>query len=98
MIITLPFEIEHKLNELADKQGTTIELLALSAIREKFLYPRISKIQNRESKVKTLADRLAPYIGSISSSEFVKGGANMSVNTGKKFADGLLEKRKQGQL
>jgi hypothetical protein len=85
MVITLPLEIEHKLNELADKQETTIELLALSAIKEKFIYNWIPKIKNRESKVETLAERLAPYIGVISSTEFVKGGANMSVNTGKKF-------------
>jgi hypothetical protein len=93
MVITLTPEIEQTLNELAEKQGTTIELLALSAIREK-----IARIKNRKRKVKTLADRLAPYIGVISSSEFVPGGANMSVDSGKAFAQGLLEKRKQGRL
>lgn len=84
MVITLPPEIEQTLSELAEKQGTTIEHLALSAIREKFFHHR-SKVGKRN--VKTLADRLAPYIGVISSSE----GANMSVDSGKKFAQHLLE-------
>ncbi len=98
MVITLTPEIEQALNELADKQGTTIELLALTAIREKFLYRRTPKAKAKTRKVKTLADRLAPYIGVISSSEVIPGGANMSADSGKKFSIGLLEKRKQGRL
>ncbi len=37
MVITLTPEIEQALNELAEKQRTTIESLPLTAIREKFL-------------------------------------------------------------
>jgi hypothetical protein len=48
--------------------------------------------------VKTLADLLTGYIGVFDSSEFVRGGAQMSVSTGKKFADILLEKRRRGYL
>ena len=94
MVITLTPDLEQLLNQLAEQQGTTVEILALNVIRERFLPRR--KIPKQH--IKTLADRLAPYIGSISSREFVPGGANMSVDSGKKFAQGLLEKRKQGRL
>ncbi|MEM1043148.1 MAG: hypothetical protein AAGI91_11020 [Bacteroidota bacterium] len=46
----------------------------------------------------TLADALAPYIGTFDSSEHVPGGARMSEDTGRKFAEGMAEKRKQGRL
>ena len=36
MVISLTPDIEQALNELAEKQGTTIELLALKALRERF--------------------------------------------------------------
>jgi hypothetical protein len=98
MVITLTPEIEQALNEYAEKQGTTIELLALSAIREKFLYQETVKEHTNTRKVETLADRLSPYIGIISSSEIISGGANMSVDSSKKFVAGLLQKQKQGRL
>lgn len=86
MFITLTPEIEQTLNKFANQQGTTIELLVLSAIREKFFPQQLwahEKPQKREFE--TLIERLAPYIGTISSSECVPGGANMSVDSGKKF-------------
>nr|VFK63720.1 MAG: hypothetical protein BECKTC1821F_GA0114240_11042 [Candidatus Kentron sp. TC] len=98
MLITLTPEIEQALNEYAEKQGTTIESLALGAIREKFPCHQWIRQESRKPKVETLADRLAPYIGVISSSEVVPGGANLSVDGGKKFAQGLLEKRERGRL
>jgi len=41
----------------------------------------------------SLADYLADHIGVISSSEYVPGGAQMSKDCGKKFAEGMLKKR-----
>ena len=101
MIITLTPEIESDLNELAEKQGTTIELLAIRTLRERLPILKakfgLAKTSGRNS-VKTLADLLTRYIGVFDSSEFVRGGAQMSVSTGKKFADILLEKRRRGHL
>jgi len=46
----------------------------------------------------TLYDRLKDHIGVIHSSEYVPGGARMSEDTGKKFAEGMVEKRRKGRL
>jgi hypothetical protein len=101
MVITLTPEIETDLNELAEKQGTTIELLALRTLRECLSVLKAKSVRtktDRHNKAETLADFLRGYIGVFDSSEFVMDGAQMSVNTGKKFADILLEKRRRGHL
>ena len=41
----------------------------------------------------TLADFLQGHIGILHSSEYVPGGTRMSVDSGKKFAAGLLKQR-----
>ena len=41
----------------------------------------------------TLADFLQGHIGILHSSEYVPGGARMSVDSGKTFAAGLLKQR-----
>lgn len=46
----------------------------------------------------TLADFLQGHIGVLHSSEYMPGGARMSVDSGKKFAAGLLKKRQQEKL
>ena len=43
----------------------------------------------------TLADFLQGHIGILHSSEYMPGGGRMSVDSGKKFAAGLLKKRQQ---
>nr|VFJ69398.1 MAG: hypothetical protein BECKDK2373B_GA0170837_12442 [Candidatus Kentron sp. DK] len=86
MPIPLTPEIEQALNEYAKKQEATIESLALGAIREKFPCHQRIRQTPRKPKAETLADRLAPYVGVVSSSEVVPGGANLSVDGGKKFA------------
>jgi len=40
----------------------------------------------------------AGYVGNIHSGEFTPGGAQMSQNTGRKFARGMLKKRQTGKL
>ena len=42
----------------------------------------------------TLADFLQGHIGILHSSEYIPGGARMSVDSGKKFAAGLLKQRR----
>ena len=46
----------------------------------------------------TLADFFQGHIGILHSSEYIPGGARMSVDSGKKFAAGLLKKRQQEDL
>lgn len=95
MIITLTPDIENALSEEARKQGITAEILALNCLRERFLAS--GGTGSMAKKKGTLADFLAGYIGILSSSEYVPGGAQMSQNTGKKFAKGLVSKRTQRQ-
>jgi hypothetical protein len=95
MVVHLTSELEEALTEKARQQGTTPELLALDVLREHLLIsPEIDSDENEGS----LADFLTGYIGVIHSSEQVPGGARMSENGGKKFAEGLQRKRQMGRL
>ena len=96
MTITLTPDIENALVDQASKQGTTPEQLALESLRERF----VASVDegNPTDGAKTLADYLADHIGVIHSSEHVPGGARMSEDTGKKFAEGMVEKRRRGKL
>ncbi len=92
--ITLTPELEHAIGEQARQVGTTLELLALDKLSDCFLPTMPSP---SASDGETMADFLADYIGCIDSGEHVPGGANMSENTGRKFADLLLKKRSDGR-
>jgi hypothetical protein len=101
MVITLTPEIEKALHEIAEKQGTTVELVALKTLRERLFTSKPQSVvpeSERQQTPKTLADFLTGYTGVLDSSEFGKDGVQMSKNTGKKLADILLEKRRQGRL
>ena len=63
-------------------------------LREK----ELEKTDSVHKETETLADRLTDYIGVLSSSEYVPGGAQMSKDTGKKFAEGMVKKREEGHL
>ena len=96
MTITLTPDIENALVEQAKEHGTTPEQLALESLRERFVEPCEEGAPT--SGAETLADYLADHIGVIHSSEHIPGGARMSEDTGKKFAEGMIEKRKRGKL
>jgi hypothetical protein len=96
MDITLTKDIEKALNRQARKQGQTAEALALEVLRQRFVSPGQSETAIEEPG--SLYDRLSPYIGTLSSSEHVAGGAQMSKKNGKEFATALLKKRQQGRL
>jgi hypothetical protein len=91
--ITLPPELEKTVNEKAQQQGTTPELLVLDELRLRF-----SPIRPSASPEGTLADFLGEFIGSIHSSDVIPGGAQMSTESGKKFAAGMVKKRREGKL
>lgn len=85
MNIILTPEIERVLSDLAEKQGTTIELIALKTLRERFFSKEIKSLRRttkQQFEAKTLADLLTGYIGKIDSGKIVKGGTQMSKNTG----------------
>jgi hypothetical protein len=91
MTLELTPELEDALEKRARERGTTPELLALDALRDRFL-PAPDTAAPAEAEG-TLADFLAGYIGGVRSSEHVPGGARMSEKTGKDFAEALLRKR-----
>jgi len=95
-IITLPPDLESRLAEEARRRGTTPELVALDCLRTYFVSSTPS--DGSAADQGSLADFLAPHIGVLSSGEHVPGGARMSEDCGKKFAEGLLRKRQQGRL
>ena len=91
MVITLTPDLEKALAERARKLGTTPETLALDSLRERFAPTPLPKLQG------TMADFLKDFIGVLNSSEFVKGGAQMSVDTGKKFSAIVYKKHREQQ-
>ena len=95
MVITLTPDLEAVLTERAYQQGSTPEQLALETLRAQFLPPSVEGVRKPQE---TMADFLGSSIGILNSSEHVPGGAQMSEDTGLKFTDLLMEKRRQGRL
>jgi hypothetical protein len=89
MTITLPPELQQALEEQAEQQGTTPELLAIDRLRSLLLPP----IVPTSPKDETMADFFSDFIGSIHSREVVPSGADLSENTGRKFRAVLQEKQ-----
>ena len=92
MVINLTPDIEPVLYELAEKQGTTIELLVLKMLRQHLLINKpIQKPSINRRNAKTLADFLDGHVGVIDSSEFVKGSAQMSKQKTSKWPKSCLK-------
>lgn len=96
MTITLTPDIEVRLTEEARKTGTTPQELALQCLRTRFVGPEGDKSPTQEEG--SLADFLADHVGVLASNEQVPGGAQLSQDSGKKFATGMVEKRRRGRL
>lgn len=105
MTITLTPQTEMRLREKAQQDGQEVDKVAdtlLMAALEwetgssSLHYPsvKVDEAKPATSLVETsLAETLNGRTGLFSS-----GGAQMSENTGKKFAEGMAEKRRQGRL
>jgi hypothetical protein len=93
--ITLPLELEKAVTEEAAQKGTTVELLTLDVLQERFLRPSSTKHLPEGA---TLGDALKDYIGAINTRDKYPDGSTLSENTGRKFAQMMVEKRKQGKL
>ena len=91
--VTLPGELEKLVIEKAQQQGTTPEMLVLDELRQRF----ISEAPPVPAEA-SLAEFLGDFVGCIHSGELVPGGAQMSTDSGKKFAAGMVKKRREGRL
>ncbi|MBB4639677.1 hypothetical protein [Longimicrobium terrae] len=95
MSIVLTPEVERALADAAVQEGTTPDELADAYLRDRLLGTRHDA---SAPAPRTLAERLAGYVGVLNTSEYVPGGAQLSENSSEKFADLLLEKRRDGRL
>jgi len=94
MQITLTPEIETVLTQQALKAGKTPEQLALDLLDQ-----RLTELQTSQPEGQaTLLDFLAGHIGVVDSSEHILGGAQISEDTGKRFAALMVKKRQEGRL
>jgi hypothetical protein len=91
--INLPTDLEQAIEERAQQQGTTPELLIVDKLREQFLP---SAAPENGTDERTMADFFAGYVGGLHSGEFVPGGAQLSTDSGRKFTELLLKKRREG--
>lgn len=94
LTISLPRDLVTTLERHAEQQGTTIELLVVENLRRQFDPPPITE----EPAEGSLYDFLRDSIGVLHSSDYVEGGARLSENTGKRFAELMIEKRAKEQL
>jgi hypothetical protein len=95
MTLTLTPDIESALEQYAKKIGTTPELLALKVLEERLLVSREEMGTSPGLNGQTLFEFLSGHLGVLSSSENVPGGAQLSENSGKKFAALMKQKRQQ---
>ena len=86
LVLELAPEIEEALREEAERQGTTLELLAQKALRDRFAASHAS------AEGPSAYEALKPFIG-----KFHSGKGNLSQHTGAQFAEIVAAKhRRQG--
>jgi hypothetical protein len=93
MTIPLTAELHQAIDREARQQGTTPETLAAETLQKRFVG---ADAEAPISGTRTLADRLAPYIGALDSGETTPGGARMSERT-KEYGKLLLQRHREGQ-
>jgi hypothetical protein len=97
--ITLPPELEQIITERARQQGTTPELWTLDKLRQSLQSDApVEATAEPDADSGTMLDFFEGYVGVLHSSEFVPGGAQMSKDIGRKFAEGMVKKRQEGKL
>ena len=95
MIITLTPDLERTLTEQARKHGTTPERLVLDSLRERFSSELSCGAESEAGRKAALAEILRDHAGVLDSREHVRGGARMSEDTGRAFANVLVKKRRR---
>ena len=96
MNITLTPDIEQALSQRASRDGISPEELALDILRKQIAPKRAAVKPAAEGR--TMYDVLKDHIGVISFGELSPDGTPLSENCGKKFADLMMTKYKQGKL
>ena len=94
MTLNLTPEIAKKLKRQARKQRTTPELVALDLLNRHLE----DEGDTETGDANNLAEFLGDFIGAIDSREIVPGGAQMSVDSGRAFAEGMMKKRRHGRI
>ncbi len=93
MQINLTPEIETALIKRAQRLNASPENLALELLYQQLVDWPSGQVIEQDN----LADFLADHIGSIHSGDQHPGSARLSENTGKRFAEMLQQKRRQGR-
>ena len=93
--IILEPELEQIVTEHARQLGTTPDILIQNDIRQKYLPAHPLEISIEEQN---MAEFLKDYVGCIDSSKIYPEGSHLSENTGRKFTELMVAKRKQGNL
>ena len=88
--ISLPSDVERPLTDEAQRLGTTPELLAVETLRKVFAPAAPS---NGVGHAQNLLEFLGDFVGSVCGT-----GEPLSENCGERFAEGMLEKKRQGRL
>jgi hypothetical protein len=90
---------ESLLARAAEARGTTPDILAEELLLEQLQpeAPGFPTAGNGDGP-RTLVDFLEGYIGVFDSREDFPGGETFSVDTGKRFAEGMRRKHEQGRL
>jgi len=94
MILQIPPELEAEILAEAARRGSDPQEMSLRILRDG-CQQRTEPDRGAEG---TLADRLKDVIGVLDSGELIPGGAQMSSKTGADFAEGMMEKHRQGHL
>lgn len=101
MTITLPPDLQPRL-EQEKRPGEDIPTFIERMLRERLAEIEAEKVEESDEEDEltggTMADLFAGRVGLFRSNERVPGGARMSENTGKQFAEGMAEKQRQGHL
>jgi hypothetical protein len=103
MTIALPPQLEAALHDEAQRRGTTPEALAAHLIQAQLSSVEDAGAQKTESqegkKAPTLWDRWRKHIEAIEADPTPRTGpTNLSQDSGRRFAELLEEKRRQGRL
>ncbi len=95
--ITLPPDVEEAFAQAARQTGTTTEVAVVKSLRAK-LPAQHRSLEPEIQPGATMLDFLKDYIGAAASSAAAAGQGTMSVNPGDAFTEGMVEKRRRGNL
>jgi hypothetical protein len=92
-----PPRLQQALDDAAREQGTTAEELAVTLLSD-LLLPSSAATEAEPAipQGRSLADRIAYYIGAVDSGEYAASGARPSERTGTEYGRLLLKRHREG--